>query len=157
MGWYYARDGVRYGPFHKGKLRDLARSLELQPEDLVWGPGLSAWVPAREVEGLFQPPPLPGSAGEAAPPPWNPPRNASRNSSGQAQDPARKHPRPRRPGPSGPRRCPSCGAGDVLKLVFGYPSRGLLEVANRGEVALGGCLIGENAFRWRCGTCGHQW
>jgi len=69
---------------------------------------------------------------------------------------ARKRPRSRPPRPRGPRRCPSCGARDVLKLVFGYPSPGLLEDAKGGEVALGGCVI-DKPSRWRCGACGHQW
>lgn len=54
-------------------------------------------------------------------------------------------------GPSGP--CPRCG-GTVLPVVRGYPSFEAFEAYERGEVLLGGCLVGEDDPAERCGACG---
>jgi len=36
--------------------------------------------------------------------------------------------------------CPKCESSeDVVAIVFGYPSPGLMEKSQRGEVVLGGC------------------
>jgi len=61
--WYYAIDGVSYGPVDRNVLRQLAATGRLKPSDLVWTEGADHWKPAGEVQGLFQqeaaPPPLP--------------------------------------------------------------------------------------------------
>ena len=47
--------------------------------------------------------------------------------------------------------CPSCGLRyDGVRLQFGLPSSEMFEAAERGEIMLGGCVVGENA----CWTCG---
>ena len=36
--------------------------------------------------------------------------------------------------------CPACGSNEsVIPIVFGYPSPGLMDMANQGKVLLGGC------------------
>jgi len=37
--------------------------------------------------------------------------------------------------------CPRCGVGRVIPIVYGYPGQGMFEQAQRGEIALGGCVI----------------
>ena len=37
--------------------------------------------------------------------------------------------------------CPKCGVGRVIPIVYGYPGRKMFEQAQRGEIALGGCVI----------------
>ena len=51
--WFYAQKQERNGPVSFAKLQSLAKAGWLTPEDLVWGPGMATWKPAREVEGLF--------------------------------------------------------------------------------------------------------
>ena len=43
-----------------------------------------------------------------------------------------------------PERCASCGQ-TLVPIVYGMPSTGLMERAERGEVVLGGCtLMGDD-------------
>ena len=38
--------------------------------------------------------------------------------------------------------CPNCSSPSI-PIVFGLPAFELFEAAERGEVALGGCVVGE--------------
>lgn len=49
MQWYYAKGGERHGPVSLETLRNLLLSNELQPNDLVWQPGMPNWVPLSTV------------------------------------------------------------------------------------------------------------
>lgn len=51
--WYYAQSNERQGPVPFAKLKSMAKSGWLAPEDLVWQSGMNGWTPAREVEGLY--------------------------------------------------------------------------------------------------------
>jgi hypothetical protein len=58
--WYLARGDKRYGPLGNRELLLLAERGELKQDDLLWGPGFSAWKPAREIGDLL------GGSGSAA-------------------------------------------------------------------------------------------
>jgi hypothetical protein len=45
--------------------------------------------------------------------------------------------------------CPRCGSRSI-PIVYGLPGMELFEAADRGEVALGGCVIEDGAPEWRC-------
>lgn len=70
--WYYAKDGQRQGPIASDTLKEMAISGQLQPSDHVWREGMSNWVPAGKLKGLFpdvalkKPPPLPAAIASAA-------------------------------------------------------------------------------------------
>lgn len=69
--WYYAKGDQQQGPVSSGELKQLAVSGQLVPDDLVWREGMSEWVAASNVRGLFEAAPkvaepLPGSAAEPA-------------------------------------------------------------------------------------------
>ena len=53
--------------------------------------------------------------------------------------------------------CPSCKAKDGVDILYGMPSPELIEKAERGEIALGGCVIEENQPDRRCLKCEHEW
>lgn len=53
--------------------------------------------------------------------------------------------------------CPKCGSKEVVRIVYGLPSPELMEEANRGKVALGGCCISGNDPQWHCNGCEHEW
>ena len=40
-------------------------------------------------------------------------------------------------------KCPSCKAGKLIPIIYGLPSREVMEQSERGEVELGGCIITE--------------
>ena len=52
-------------------------------------------------------------------------------------------------------RCALCGTTAHRTVVYGYPSPELLEEARRGEVILGGCVIGEKVV-WFCNDCSRK-
>jgi TM2 domain-containing membrane protein YozV len=60
--WYYAKGQQQIGPVSEADLKSLASDGTLAAGDLVWKTGMTDWVPARQVPGLFpaasEPPPL---------------------------------------------------------------------------------------------------
>jgi hypothetical protein len=40
-----------------------------------------------------------------------------------------------------------------VPIVYGYPTSELFEVAERGEVRLGGCVIGNESPDYECRDC----
>ena len=55
-----------------------------------------------------------------------------------------------------PDACPSCGASEVLRIVYGLPDQELAEEARLGKVALGGCVITGEDPEWQCAKCGRE-
>ena len=51
--WYWMQDGQEHGPIDTAGLKELARSSQLKPTDLIWQEGLPDWVPVAEAKGLF--------------------------------------------------------------------------------------------------------
>ncbi len=53
--WFYAKGAEKFGPFPLAHLIALAKEAGLDPRlDLVWRPGMGDWLPAGEVEGIFE-------------------------------------------------------------------------------------------------------
>jgi hypothetical protein len=52
-----------------------------------------------------------------------------------------------------PRRRPACRSANVLPIVYGYPDFELLQEAEAGRVALGGCCLTGADPSWRCMDC----
>jgi len=51
-------------------------------------------------------------------------------------------------------RCPRCGvASTLVPIVFGFPSPQTFEAADRGEIAIGGCLVTIEDPTHRCSAC----
>lgn len=50
--------------------------------------------------------------------------------------------------------CPACGSREVIPILYGLPGFELSEAAERGEVVLGGCLIGDESPDYECRGCG---
>lgn len=74
--WYYVAGEEKKGPVSAEELRSLARAGSIVNATLVWRPGLSRWVPAHVVKGMFSehaqqaaPPPLPITREPEAPQP----------------------------------------------------------------------------------------
>lgn len=52
--WYISRKGERYGPYNWEQMCNFAGSGHLVPVDLVWVTGMSDWVKAAGIDGLFK-------------------------------------------------------------------------------------------------------
>jgi predicted RNA-binding Zn-ribbon protein involved in translation (DUF1610 family) len=51
--------------------------------------------------------------------------------------------------------CPRCGETvKPVPIAYGYPSAEMFEAAERGEIQLGGCVIGEDDPPFVCPACG---
>lgn len=51
--WYYAQNNQQLGPVPLATLQAMARSGQLNGEDLVWREGMANWTPANQVPGVF--------------------------------------------------------------------------------------------------------
>lgn len=40
-------------------------------------------------------------------------------------------------------KCPTCNAGKLIPIIYGFPGRELMEQSGRGEIELGGCVVSE--------------
>ena len=52
--------------------------------------------------------------------------------------------------------CPDCNSREVVRILYGFPSQEASDAAERGEVALGGCVINDDDPEWRCRVCGRR-
>jgi hypothetical protein len=53
-----------------------------------------------------------------------------------------------------PDLCPNCGGPLTrVRIVYGYPSPELEARAMRGEVVLGGCVVGDDDPKLACRAC----
>lgn len=83
--WFYDVNGQRKGPISTQEFKTLARGGRIDRETLVWKEGLTDWVRAKQVKGIFKdPPPLPQQASKGPPPlpqarPQPPPLPAGRD------------------------------------------------------------------------------
>ncbi|MCO8269312.1 hypothetical protein M1L60_01760 [Actinoplanes sp. TRM 88003] len=51
--------------------------------------------------------------------------------------------------------CPTCDKPGI-PIVYGMPGSDLMAAGERGEIAFGGCVIGEVNPDWQCAE-GHRW
>ena len=56
-----------------------------------------------------------------------------------------------------PTVCPACGAEAPVRIAYGYPTGDMFEASQRGELALGGCVVESDSPTWACQACGHRW
>jgi len=53
--WFLAVDGEKLGPVSREEMEELVRLGGLDPRaDMVWSEGMDRWLPAGEIEGLFE-------------------------------------------------------------------------------------------------------
>lgn len=70
--WHYAKGGEKHGPIKAAQLKQLVRSGQLSPNDLVWREDMKEWRKASTVKGLFPETPVPPSTARTAGPPQLP-------------------------------------------------------------------------------------
>ncbi len=50
--------------------------------------------------------------------------------------------------------CPDCGrTAVVVPILYGYPSDEAMEAAERDEIVLAGCIVGESDPSYYCRRC----
>ena len=49
--------------------------------------------------------------------------------------------------------CPRCGSTDAIRIAYGFPSIEMGEAADRGEIRLGGCIVGPESPDYECFGC----
>ena len=52
------------------------------------------------------------------------------------------------------RRCPRCGSAESTRILYGLPTHEAFEAAQRGEISLGGCIVGPESPDYECRGCG---
>ncbi len=53
--WFYAQNGAKGGPVGFSALQQMAKEGKLNPrQDLVWSKGMESWLPAGDIQGLFE-------------------------------------------------------------------------------------------------------
>jgi hypothetical protein len=55
------------------------------------------------------------------------------------------------------KECPRCRGTFVIPIEHGMPGAELIERARRGEAAMGGCVVFDDAPSHRCRACGYEW
>ena len=68
--WYYSQLGKHFGPLTSAQLQQLAAAGQLLPTDPVIKQGMSSWVTARQIQGLYRD--TPATPTPPVPPPPNP-------------------------------------------------------------------------------------
>jgi len=53
--------------------------------------------------------------------------------------------------------CPACKQKSGVNILYGMPSHEAFEIAERKEIALGGCCIDIEGPERSCTSCGHEW
>lgn len=57
------------------------------------------------------------------------------------------------------RICPNCRESSGVRIIYGMPDASLFDEAERGLVAIGGCLVMPDNPQWRClrAECRTEW
>src|ERR1041384_736253 len=67
MEWYYVEAGQRAGPVNETEFERLTGTGKVQPETLVWRPGMANWQPLRELQATLAPGAAPVSENPSTP------------------------------------------------------------------------------------------
>lgn len=49
--------------------------------------------------------------------------------------------------------CPHCGSTDAVEIAYGYRNFEMADAAERGEIVLGGCIVGPESPAYECRGC----
>ncbi len=89
--WYVYYSGRMSGPISRHDTLRLASDGKLGPHDLVWTVGFPDWMAARDVQGLYKPPPLPPGLSTTPP---DSPTNLKNNAGREHREDLRESNRP---------------------------------------------------------------
>lgn len=52
--------------------------------------------------------------------------------------------------------CPKCKSNMIIDIVYGFPTKMMLEDASSDKIILGGINYEENNSKYNCKSCGHE-
>ncbi|AJD92866.1 hypothetical protein JMA_35490 [Jeotgalibacillus malaysiensis] len=55
------------------------------------------------------------------------------------------------------KQCPSCGAKNAVKILYGEPTYEAYLESEKGNLQLGGCCVSPDSPDYHCKNCGHEW
>ena len=50
--------------------------------------------------------------------------------------------------------CPRCKSENIVKIIYGYPSKETMKKFEEGKIELGGCVVDKSNFTRHCRDCG---
>ena len=51
--------------------------------------------------------------------------------------------------------CPKCKSNMIIDIIYGFPTKKMLEDASYNKINLGGCDISPNNPDFKCKSCGY--
>ena len=54
------------------------------------------------------------------------------------------------------RLCPKCKSNMIIDIVYGFPTKKMLEKASCNKISLGGVDYSENKLEHKCKSCGYE-
>ena len=52
--------------------------------------------------------------------------------------------------------CPKCKSNMIIDIIYGFPTKKMLEDASYNKINLGGCDISSNNPAFKCKSCGYE-
>ena len=52
--------------------------------------------------------------------------------------------------------CPRCRSIEIIPIQYGLPAPEMVEQHKKGQVKIGGCVVGEDSPRWYCKECNYE-
>lgn len=154
--WYVIENGQQYGPMTADQLAQSAAQGAVTPQAQVWTEGLENWVPATQIEGLFQ-----VAAPAPAPPPAVVVRAARPATGGSFPISALGvHPATATATATGDEYPPTGTKGASFQMVAGLVAGGIVlfvlgifvtvQLANRGDSSAQAALLGPFLMGLAC-------
>jgi len=53
--------------------------------------------------------------------------------------------------------CPECGSPEVIPILYGPPTKDLIEAEASGLCIVGGKNMSDTDPEWHCNDCEHEW
>lgn len=54
------------------------------------------------------------------------------------------------------RSCPKCNSNMIIDIVYGFPTKKMLDDASNNKINLGGYEIGPNSLKYKCKSCDYE-
>ncbi len=52
--------------------------------------------------------------------------------------------------------CPKCNSNMIIDIVYGFPTKKMLEKASSNKITLGGINYDDNDLEYKCKSCGYE-
>jgi hypothetical protein len=52
--------------------------------------------------------------------------------------------------------CPKCESNMIIDIIYGFPTKKMIEEASNNKIVLGGTDSEEKSLEYRCKSCGYE-